>query len=207
VQDVSYPFLIQANYRAGFFTHYAGEGTVKSCRVSYNGRTADMCLCRTKAEFSEENGVRTLTLEPVEMELKDLKVTIQSIFRFKEGSGAVETERRVLKTSIPGAKVEIDEYTTACYGYTEYPEDMTVITLATDKENLKYEYKDRSIEGSAFASAVIPPINTKVSVCAENASSYAREGYAFSPMFSLGVKKEIGEGECFKSWLKLEKEN
>lgn len=29
VQDASYPFLIQEKYRAGYFTHYAGEGTIK----------------------------------------------------------------------------------------------------------------------------------------------------------------------------------
>ena len=29
VQDASYPFLIQEKYRAGYFTHYAGEGTVR----------------------------------------------------------------------------------------------------------------------------------------------------------------------------------
>ncbi len=52
VQDASYPFLIQEKYRAGYFTHYAGEGTVRSAKVCYNG--VDLCLCRTKAHFSEE---------------------------------------------------------------------------------------------------------------------------------------------------------
>lgn len=34
VQDASYPFLIQEKYRAGYFTHYAGEGTVRSAKLS-----------------------------------------------------------------------------------------------------------------------------------------------------------------------------
>ena len=43
VQDASYPFLIQEKYRAGYFTHYAGEGTVKSCKIVYKGEEVDMC--------------------------------------------------------------------------------------------------------------------------------------------------------------------
>ena len=33
IQDASYPFLIQEKYRAGYFTHYAGEGTVRSAKI------------------------------------------------------------------------------------------------------------------------------------------------------------------------------
>ena len=51
VWDASYPFLIQEKYRAGYFTHYAGEGTVRSAKVCYNGEEVDLCLCRTKAHF------------------------------------------------------------------------------------------------------------------------------------------------------------
>jgi len=41
IQDASYPFLVQSLYRAGYFTHYAGEGAVKSCKVSYEGEEVD----------------------------------------------------------------------------------------------------------------------------------------------------------------------
>ena len=37
VQDASYPFLIQEKYRAGYFTHYAGEGTIRSAKLKYQG--------------------------------------------------------------------------------------------------------------------------------------------------------------------------
>ena len=53
-------FPIQEKYRAGYFAHYAGEGTVRSAKVCYNGEEIDLSLCRTKAHFSEvenENGV------------------------------------------------------------------------------------------------------------------------------------------------------
>jgi len=51
VTDASYPFLIQEKYRAGYFTHYAGEGTVRSAKLVHNGEEVDLCLCRTKAHF------------------------------------------------------------------------------------------------------------------------------------------------------------
>ena len=37
--------------------------------------------------------------------------------------------------SDPDAEVYLDEYITACYGTTEYPEDMTGITLTCEGEN------------------------------------------------------------------------
>ena len=209
VQDVSYPFLIQANYRAGYFTHYAGEGTVKSCRVRYGGHSADLCLCRTKAACSDEpDGTKVLTLDPVEVVLGELTAKIQTVFRFVPGSSRVETVRRLLSTSIPGAKVEIDEYMTACYGTTEYPEDMTGVVLTAGKERIDYAYKCRSAEGCGEAAAVIPAVDTRVSMYAEDGCRcYVREGYAFSPMFTLGLKAEISEKEELKSWLRLEKAN
>ena len=54
VQDCSYPFLIQEKYRAGYFTHYAGEGTVRSAKLRHNGEEVDLCLCRTHAHFRAE---------------------------------------------------------------------------------------------------------------------------------------------------------
>ena len=120
VQDASYPFLIQEKYRAGYFTHYAGEGTIKSCKIVYKGEEVDMCLCRTKAHFSEDDDTRILTLEPVEIEFYDLTVKMQTTFYFVEGSSEIRIKREILKMSNPGAEVEIQEYFTGCYGTTEY---------------------------------------------------------------------------------------
>ncbi len=44
VQDASYPFLIQEKYRAGYFTHYAGEGTVRSAKLNTTVRKW-ICAC------------------------------------------------------------------------------------------------------------------------------------------------------------------
>lgn len=216
VQDASYPFLIQEKYRAGYFTHYAGEGTVRSAKVCYNGEEADLCLCRTKAHFSEEkdasgNVTRVLTLDPVEIEFDGLTVKLQTKEYFQEGTGAVRMERKILEMSDPNAKVEINEYMVACYGTTEYPEDMTGITLTVKgetTETITYEYKCReaAVKGAAEVSAVIPAIETKVSLTTEDeAEGYIREGYAFSPMFTLGYKKTVSEKEGFSTWLRLEK--
>jgi hypothetical protein len=215
VQDASYPFLIQEKYRAGYFTHYAGEGTVRSAKVSYKGEEVDLCLCRTHATFSQEGNERILTLDPVDIEFSDLTVTIQTKIVFEEGSSKIRFEREILKMSNPDALVTLNEYIVACYGTTEYPEDMTGITLSTssdsESKSLSYEYKcrDEAVENGKEATAIIPAIETKVSLTtdSDNGTSYFEEGYAFSPMFKLGFKKNIKDKEVVTTWLNLEKAN
>ncbi len=214
VQEAGYPFLIQEKYRAGYFTHYAGEGTVRSAKLSYNGEEVDLCQCRTHAHFSEENGERILTLDPVDIEFYDLTVKLQTVIAFPEGGSDIRIERHILEMSNPDAEVSINEYVVACYGITEYPEDMTVITLNASKdgknEELKYAYKCRecSVENADEVSATIPPIHTKVSMTCDNeGTGYYKEGYAFSPMFTLGYTGTIKDKEVYSTWLKLEKVN
>ena len=214
VQDASYPFLIQEKYRAGYFTHYAGEGTVRSAKLSYNGEEVDLCLCRTKAHFSWEGNIRILTLDPVEVEFYDLTVKLQTKIYFEEGSSSIKMERNILEMSNPEAEVQLNEYMVACYGTTEYPEDMTGITLKCEcagGKEIAYEYKCREAElaGADAVSAEIPAIETKVSMTSsdKDAVGYVKEGYAFSPMFTLGYTKTISDKEVFATWLKLEKAN
>ncbi len=211
VQDASYPFLIQEKYRAGYFTHYAGEGTIRSAKLCYKGEEVDLCLCRTKAHFSQEGNTRILTLDPVEIEFYDLTVKLQTRLQFPEGEGTIHIEREILEMSHPDATVEINEYMVACYGTTEYPEDMNGIVLrceGSDPKELVYNYqcREESLAGAKEVSAVIPAIETKVSMGASHgAEGYVREGYAFSPMFTLGYKKQVSDKEVFATWLKLEK--
>ena len=113
VQDASYPFLIQEKYRAGYFTHYAGEGTVRSAKLTYEGEEVDLCLCRTKAHFSEEEPEggkkkRILTLDPVDIEFHDLTLKLQTRVIFTEGSSDIQIERNILEMSNPEAKVELE---------------------------------------------------------------------------------------------------
>lgn len=213
LQDASYPFLIQSLYRAGYFTHYAGEGAIKSCKFSHHEEEVDLCACRTWASFSEEGDTRILTLEPVEIEFAHLTIRVQSFFRMVEGSGEVEIIRRVVDTSDPQAEIGIDEYVTACYGTTEYPEDLTGVLLTLVGKNgtnsIEYAYQCRQaeMEGVQRVEAVIPQVDTRLSMRSDDEQSigYVREGYAFSPMYTLGIRKYIkGKGEL-RTWLKVEK--
>ncbi|MFH1523436.1 MAG: hypothetical protein ABIF04_00555 [Chloroflexota bacterium] len=213
LQNASYPFLIQSLYRAGYFTHYAGEGAVKSCKFSHAGEEVDLCTCRTVASFSEESGTRVVTLDPVTIEFAKFTIRVQSIFRIAEGMGEIEIIRRILETTDPSAEVFVDEYTTACYGTTEYPEDLTGVSLTLTgphgTENISYAYQCREaqMEHIQTAEALVPQVDTRLTMrtTADEASGYFREGFAFSPVFTLGIKNTIkGKGELH-TWLKVEK--
>ena len=200
-------------YRAGYFTHYAGEGSIKSAKITYCGEEVDLCLCRTLVDnYEEKDGVRTLTLKPVDIEFSDLTVTLVSQFVFEEGSGKVGVLRKIVKMSRP-AEVTVNEYFTGCYGTTEYTEDMTGIMLRVkgkEDKSIEYAYRCREekTENAVEVSAEIGAINTKISVLANgDCEGYIREGYAFSPMYTLGLVKTLKEGEELQSWLKPEKAN
>ncbi len=172
----------------------------------------DLCLCRTKARFSEEGRTRILTLDPVELEFQGLTVKLQTRMRFEEGSSAIRIERHVLSMSDPTAEVELNEYLVACYGTTEYPEDMTGILLTArgaETRTIDYAYRCREEQVAAAreVSAVVGAIDTRVSLVPadDRTTGYVKEGYAFSPMFTLGLRRKLADKEVFASWLKLEK--
>ena len=52
-------------------------------------------------------------------------------------------------------------------------------------------------------------IETKAAMGASDsdATGYFKEGYAFSPMFTLGYTKTLKDKEVFSTWLSLEKAN
>ena len=211
VQEAGYPYLIQEKYRAGYFTHYAGEGTIRSAKLCHNGEEVDLALCRTHARFSQEGECRKLTLDPVEVVFSDVTVKLQTVLTFREGSSEIKVERNILEMSDPEAEVTINEYMVACYGTTEYPEDMTGLHLSVRKGTveygLDYAYKCREqfLEGAEETVCVIPPIKTRVSLECEgrDKAGYYKEGYAFSPMFTLGYTGTVKEKEVFTTWLKL----
>jgi hypothetical protein len=213
LQDASYPFLVQSYYRAGYFTHYAGEGAVKSCKFSHQGEEVDLCTCRTLASFSEEGDTRVVTLDPVDIEFTGFTISVQSLFRFTEGAGEIEIMREIVGTTDPGAEVTIDEYITACYGTTEYPEDLTGIRLtlegASETKTIEYAYKCREakVSGITLAEALVPQVDTRLTMRTDmdEATGYFREGFAFSPMYTIGVKKTLKEKGGLRTWLKVEK--
>jgi hypothetical protein len=117
--------------------------------------------------------------------------------------------------SDPNAKVQLNEYMTACYGTTEYPEDMMGIVLKCvgqkESHTIDYAYKCReeSVPEAVKAEATIPQVDTRVAVLPVKGSfsAYIREGYAFSPMYTLGLTTEISNNEEVVTCLKLEKAN
>lgn len=208
VYDASYPYLIQINYRAGYFTHYAGAGTIRSCKVSHGGASADLCLCRTMARYDKiEGGVR-ITADPVTLSLDGLEVVVRSVFEFEEGSGVVRTRREVLN-DLHGETVTFEEYFTGAFGTTEYQADMTSITLGAGGESMRFSYRGRKVTAdgqTGAAYAVIPEVCTKVSMGGDADECGAEEGIAFSPVYRLYLKKSITKG-AVGSWLNLQKAN
>jgi hypothetical protein len=211
-QDASYPFLVQSLYRAGYFTHYAGEGAVKSCKIGHGSEQVDLCTCRTLASFSEEGDTRVVTLDPVTIEFDGLSVQVQSIFRLTEATGEVEIIRNIVASTNPEGDITIDEYITACYGTTEYPEDMTNIRLSlTSAEAVKtvdyaYQCREAEIENVQCAEALIPQVDTRLSMRTDAvAAGYFREGFSFSPMYTLGIRKTVKAKGELRTWLKVAK--
>ena len=213
IVNASYPFLIQANYRAGYFTHYAGEGTLKSTKVTYAEEEIDLALCRSKGHYSKVGDTRYLTLDPLEVEFKDLTISIATTIEFKEGSSEICYRRKLVSCSKPEAAVLFDDYMTASFGTTEYPEEMYNVILkvknSQESEEIKYFYKNRSLTlPEAVVEVVIPDIDTNVKLrSSEKYEAYVREGYAFSPMYTLGIRKNLKVGEEIVTWLKLAKAN
>ena len=103
----------------------------------------------------------------------------------------------------------------ACYGTTEYSEDMSNIVLTvtdgakTEKIDYAYKCREAQLAGATEAVAVVPEIETRVSLSCDkkDAVGYIREGYAFSPMFTLGYTTKLKDKEVFATWLNLAKAN
>ena len=207
VYDASHPYLIQANYRAGYFTHYAGAGTLKSCKVSYNGHEVDLSLCRTLAKHEKIGNKVVITANPVTVNLGDLSVDIESVFTFVEGTGEIIVERNILN-DLNGKEVTFNEYITAGFGTTEYQADMTALTLGVDDEQMNYSYLGRKItkNNAKIAYVNIPNVNTKVSMTGDADVFEAEEGIAFSPVYHLSLKKTVAQGGI-KTCLILQKAN
>ncbi|MBQ7242610.1 MAG: hypothetical protein IJS52_00150 [Bacilli bacterium] len=207
--NASYPYIIQANYRAGYFTHYAGQGTLKSCQVKYGGEIADLALERTLATYSKDGENTVVTTDPFDVVFSDGTLKMQSKFTFIKGEGKIIFERIILENP-NHLEVEIEDYLVGTYGKEEYSLDMTGITLGVrgeDSEEIPYLYKCRHIEkDSGVAYAVVPQIDSVIEVGGEGTKARVEEGIAFSPMFRLSGKKTIQEGSV-TTWLKLKKAN
>ncbi len=194
VYDATYPYLIQANYRAGFFTHYAGAGTNKSCTVTYKGETADLCLTRTMAKYEKVGEDVVITTKPVDLLLGGEKIVVQSVFTFEHGKSVLKVERKLLtKVNEP---VTFTEYMTGGFGNNEYQADLSKVTLRVDSKKMDYLYKGRKIklENAKEAEVVIPDIQTSIVLSGNGDYLEVEEGIAFSPAYHLRSGKTLKEG-------------
>ncbi len=205
--NASYPYIIQANYRAGFFTHYAGQGTLKSCQVKYRDEIVDLALERTLARYEKDGENAVLTTKPFDVAFSAGTLKMQSKFTFVKGEGKIVFERIILENP-NNLDVEIEDYLVGTYGKEEYSLDMTGITLGIegkDPVSIDYLYKYRHIEKpSGVAYAIVPQIDSLIEVGGEDTAARIEEGIAFSPMFRLSAKRTIKEGRV-TSWLRLKK--
>ena len=207
VYDASYPYLIQANYRAGYFTHYAGAGTVKSCKVKYKNKETDLCLCRTLAKHEKAGDKVIITANPVTVSLGGLDIEIQSVFTFVEGSGEVVVERNILN-DLHGEEVTFIEYFTGGFGTTEYQKDLSNVTLGVDEDKINYSYLGRKVSkaNASKAFVTIPDVCTSIEMSGNGDNFLVEEGIAFSPIYHLEVSKTLSKGGL-KTCLKLKKAN
>lgn len=203
----SYPYLIQTNLRGGYFTH-SGKGTMFSCKLAYKSEVVDLCTCRTRASYDPAN--RTLTLAPVDIRLADLVITFQTRYVFTP-EGNIYVEREILNASDEKAVVEVTETLDGCYGITEYPEDLRGVTLQALKDGavnqeITFAYKSAqaSVPGAEAVQAIIPQINTTLSLTPQYPAKAGliAEGHMFSPVFTLGVSKDLKKGEVMRTCLK-----
>ena len=81
--------------------------------------------------------------------------------------------------------------------------------LGVDGDTIPYEYKCRELAAKDAREVwcKLPPIETRVSMVCEGRekNGYIKEGYAFSPMFTLGYTGKLQDKEVFTTWLKLQK--
>lgn len=212
-QDASYPYIVQSRYRAGPFVHYAGEGAIKSAKIRHGDEEVDLSSCRTTAKYEEGKGFRKCILRPVTVDFAEFSVDIETSYTFFENTGEIQIRRAVVGISDDSKKVEIDEFLTSCWGTTEYPEDLTGCTLSVtgkngERNDLSYDYRCREfkMEDVEKAEAIIPMVQTKVSLTPENGGciGYYEEGYSFAPNLKIGVYTRVSCGEALVSTFKIE---
>ena len=75
-------------------------------------------------------------------------------------------------------------------------------------ESIEYAYQCREaeIENIESVEALILQVDTRLSMHTDDsAAGYFREGFAFSPMYTLGIKKTIKAKGELRTWLKVAK--
>ena len=187
----SYPYLIQSQYRSGIKHHY-DEGSRTTLFVKHNEEQIDIARFPTKIQNVIRDGSDVeLVLKPVDISFSDgFKLKLQTIYRFTV-DGRILMSRKILNKSADDAHVELIEHVRACYGFTEYPEDMKGIRLSiNDGQTLEYTYHNKSLVSSEGSSvlAEIPQIGTAFELSAVNCKpdkAETSEGHLFVPFYTM----------------------
>lgn len=197
----SYPYLIQSQYRTGTKNH-CFDGSRTTVYVKHAGEALDMCFYPSKVEdVKKGSDLTTLTLAPVTLTFKDgLTVKMQTVYRFLAG-GEIEVVRTILEKSDANADLEIQEYVKACYGFTEYPENMKGIGLCIDgKEVHSYDYNAKAFacDKANEVSATVPAIHTEIALAGKSRkpdSVSIEDGHLFTPFYVLKLNYTLSNEE------------
>ena len=202
----NYPFIISTEHR---------PGSEHSCSITYNGSTAWIGDRRTCCSVEKgSDGRPVVSVNPINLNVGTLKVTIQSIYRFPE-NGKLEIERRVLDVSDPDADVILTECHRGCWGTTQYPEDMRGMELFAMGQDfkpagyLRYGYKSRKVKVKSprYIVSVVPKVMTRVTLAHVDGADEGiiSEGHLFSPYYTLELTKNVKKGGSLKSCMILER--
>lgn len=206
----SYPYVIQSQYRSGI-KHHHEDGARTTLILKKGEEVLDMCNFPSRIENTERkvDDVK-LILAPVKMTFKDgTSIEIQTVYDFG-ADGKIGISRKLLSASGDLSNVTATEYIKACYGFTEYPENLKGIDFKLDGEAVAaygYNAKEYSKANAKTAAAEIPQISTVLELEAEKEAKLSVcDGHHFAPYFTLKAEYEINNntGEV-KSWLNIRK--
>ena len=146
-------------------------------------------------------------MRPVTVEFQGLNVAqIETSYTFHEKHGdGIDISRKIVGLSDPAAKVEIDEFITACWGTREYPRRFDrlharhhwpkrkaqcrgiCVPLPRAFRRRRRRRRSPDPDGANPRSRMTP----KAGLC----QGYYEEGYSFAPNLKIGLCRELGLNE------------
>lgn len=210
----SNPYLIQSQYRSGN-AHHLADGTRTTLLITYNGEVKDMNdypTCIEKVNTTEEKTELVLQEQRIAFSCGVTVTLVSKIYLYR--SGKMVISRILTESSKQNAVFKLTEYVKAGYGVTEYPEDLRPVTLhvtGRKSSSIQFGYtsKTLSTEEGKCCSAVIPQISVKLSlenVDGRACTAIAKDGYLFSPYYTLGISSNTRIGKEILTCLKVEKD-
>lgn len=212
LENASYPYLVQSQYRTGYPNH-SFDGSRFTLKLTKGDEEVDLCTCATKVRSvsREKNGSR-MELTPAEVLFGDgSRLMVITDFHFQAG-GRITVRRRITGDT---AGVKAVEYLKGTHGRTEYPEAMHGIrlelTTGDRTETLDYGYRRRALSSAApsLLGARVPQIQTRVTLVPAKdgsaCSGIAREGHIYEPYFVLQLTYDLDTQSDFSTCLTLQK--